>query len=242
MRTIPLLALVLLALLAGGCGSSGNDVAGTTALPPGPEIPAEPEAGKVLEEFVRAAGRQDSPAMWKLLSPFSQVQYGPTDGQFAVGAGKEFGATMGEFVRSGEWKLVVAARPSKDWAVAAISGYIVTKGKQSYGAYATPLRQIDGKWYLEPTGTVKFIPATPDPELLSKDLTPSIGSELTANEPILESALWVDDTTLVSELAADELFIAGDVVEPLEKGWHTAVSFANTQSSAGANAFTFQTG
>lgn len=146
---------------------------------------------------------------------------------------------MGKFVRNGEWKLVVAARPSKDWAVAAISDFIVTKGKQSYCAYALPLRQIDGKWYLEPTGTVKFTPATPDPELVSKDLTPSIGSELSANEPILESVMWVDDTTLVPH---DELFVSGDVVEPIEKGWHSAVTFADTQSSAGANAFTFRTG
>jgi len=242
MKTIPPLVVVLLALVVGGCGSSGNGAAGTQALPQGPKIPAEPEAGKVLEEFVRAAGRHDSPAMWKLLSPFSQAQYGPTDGQFAVGAGKEFGATMGEFVRHGEWKLVVAARPSKEWAVAAISGYIITKGKQSYGAYATPLRQIGGRWYLEPTGTVKFTPATPDTELVEQDSTPSIGSELTANEPILDAAMWVDDATLVPELAADELFIAGDVLVPLEKGWHTAVTFADTQSSAGANAFTFRTG
>ena len=241
MRAVPALVLVLVAIVAGGCGSSGEGKS-TQPVPQGPKIPAEPEAGKVLEEFVRAAGRQDAPAMWKLLSPFSQAQYGPTDGQFAVGAGKEFGGTMGEFERSGEWKLVVAARPSNDWAVAAISGYIVTKGKQSYGAYAAPLRQIGGKWYLEPTGTVKFTPATPDPALLSKDSTPSVGSELAANEPILEAAIWVDGTTLVPQLAADELFLSGDVVVPLEKGWHTVVTFGDTQSSSGANAFTFQTG
>lgn len=242
MRTVPVLALALLALVVGGCGSSGGDATSATPAPRGPTIPAEPEAGTVLEEFVRAAGRQDAPAMWKLLSPVSQAQYGPTDGQFVVGAGKEFGATMGEFERSGAWKLVVAARPSKDWAVAAITGYVVTKGKRSYGAYAAPLRRIAGKWYLEPTGTVKLTPATPDPDLLSNDSTPSIGSELAANEPILDAVIWVDDTTLVPTLAADELFISGDVVTPLEKGWHTVVTFADTQSSAGANAFTFQLG
>ena len=241
MRTISVLAVVLLALAAGGCGSSGNDADGTQAPSEGPKIPAEPDAGKVLEEFVRAAGRHDAPAMWKLLSPASQLQFGPTDGQFVVGAGKEFGATMGEFERSGEWKLVVAARPSKEWAVAAISGFIVTKGKKSYGAYATPLRQIAGKWYLEPTGTVKFTPATPDPALLSKDSTPSIGSEVVANEPILNAAIWVDDQTLVPQLSADELFIAGDVLVPIGPGWHTVVTFGDTQSSAGANAFSFQT-
>lgn len=241
MRKISVLAVLLLALVAGGCGSSGNDADGTQSPQQGPKIPAEPDAGKVLEEFVRAAGRHDSPAMWKLLSPATQLQFGPTDGQFVVGAGKEFGATMGEFERSGEWKLVVAARPSNDWAVAAISGFIVTKGKKSYGAYATPLRQIDGKWYLEPVGTVKFTPATPDPVLVTRDSTPSVGSEVVANEPILEAAIWVDGTTLVPELSADELFIAGDVRSPLEPGWHTVVTFGDTQSSAGANAFSFQT-
>lgn len=242
MRTAATLVLVLLALVAGGCGSSGGDAATTAPAPPGPKIPAEPEAGKVLEAFVRAAGRQDAPAMWKLLSPAAQAQYGPTDGQFVVDAGREFGATMGEFERSGEWKLVVAARPTANWAVAAISGYIVTKGKKSYGAYASPLRRIDGKWYLEPTGTVKLVPATPDPDLVSKDSTPSIGLELEASEPILEAAIWLDDTTLVPDLAADELFISADVVAPIEKGWHTVVTFGETQSSAGANAFTFRLG
>ena len=241
MRSLSLLILVLLAVVAGGCGSSSSDADGTTAPQQGPKIPAEPDAGKVLEEFVRAAGRNDAPAMWKLLSPASRLQFGPTDGQFVVGAGKEFGATMGEFERSGEWKLVVAARPSKDWAVAAISGFIVTKGKKSYGAYATPLRQIDGTWYLEPTGTVKFTPATPDPVLVTRDSTPSTGSEVVANEPILVAAIWVDGTTLVPALSADELFIAGDVHVPLEPGWHTVVTFGETQSSAGANAFSFQT-
>jgi hypothetical protein len=241
-RTVPALLLVLLALLVGGCGSSDAGPATTAAVPSGPKIPAEPEAGKVLEEFVRAAGRHDAQAMWKLLSPASQAQFGPTDGQFVVGAGKEFGATMGEFERSGEWKLVVAARPSAEWAVAAISGYIVTKGKKSYGAYASPLRQIGGKWYLEPTGSVKFTPATPDPDLLSKDSTPSIGSELAASEPILDAVIWVDELTLTPTLSADELFISGDVLAPIEKGWHTVVTFADTQSTAGANAFTFQTG
>lgn len=242
MRTVPVLMLALLALVVAGCGSSDASPTTTTAVAQGPKVPAEPAAGKVLEEFVRAAGRNDAQAMWKLLSPVSQAQFGPTDGQFVVGAGKKFGATMGEFERSGEWKLVVAARPSKGWAVAAISGYIVTKGKKSYGAYASPLRLIGGKWYLEPTGSVKFTPATPDPDLLSKDTTPSIGSELAASEPILDAVIWVDGKTLAPILAADELFISADVVTPIEKGWHTVVTFADTQSSAGANAFTFQVG
>jgi hypothetical protein len=228
-----------LALLAGGC--AGDDDAQTTTTSANvPPLRAEPEAGEQLEAFVDAAVRNDVPAMWDLLSERTRVLYGPTPEAFAANTGDELAKALRSFeTDGGQSDIVLSARATDDWAVAALSGYAMMAGEKQYGAYAVPLRREDGEWKIELGGTVTFNPLTPDVTIPTNP-TPEIASEVTPSEPILDLAAWVDDQPLEAEISPDGLLLTATVTQPLESGRHTGVSFAATESSAGANAFTFE--
>jgi hypothetical protein len=63
---------------------------------------------------------------------------------------------------------------------------------------------------------------------------------VSASEPVLDAVIWVDDTRIAAELAPDAILLTGEVTTPLEPGRHAVVTFADTQSGAGANAYSFE--
>lgn len=231
---------VAAALLGGGCVGDDDAAPVTTQPADVPRLRAEPDAGKQLRAFVDAAVRGDSAAMYDLLSQRTRVLYGPTEPEFTAATGRDLMKALRSLASDGgQSELVLAARATEEWAVAAISGYALMAGEKQYGAYAVPLRRENGEWKIELGGTVTFNPLTPDVTVPTNP-TPEIASEVTPSEPILELAAYVDSTPVEAAISPDGLLLTATVYTPLEPGRHTAVSFAATESSAGANAFTFE--
>lgn len=227
-------------LVAAGCAGDGSSSAETTTVStaPVPKTREEPAAGRALDQLVKAAGRRDFRTMFSLLSRRARTRFGPTEQAFARGSGKELATALGLFPRTGSYDVVLSVRATDLWAVAAISGFAVNQGDKQYGAYAVPLTRENGRLKIELGGTVSFGPLTPDTELPSGP-TPDVSTEISASEPILESRIWVDGSGLAPTLSPDELLLSAEVTNPLPSGRHTVVTFAATQSSAGANAFVF---
>lgn len=241
-------ALALLALCVAGCsedgGSSGStDTVATTVAPPKElDFPDDEEAAKTLEAFIKAAGKRDYTAMFDLVTLRTRTRYGETPAAFEQNAGRQLAIVLGSLARKGgAYQPVMAKRLSDTWSIAAIQGSVTTKNRTEYGAYAVPLQREDGKVRIELAGSATFNPVTPEPELKS-DGKPSIATEVTAAEPIIRSFVWVDDNPYRATLAPDEVLLTADVTTKLPKGRHTVVTYAETQSSSGANAYSFEVG
>lgn len=233
--------VLLLAAAVAGCG--GDDEAAPTTTtettPPPPDYPDDPGAREVLDRFVQAAGTQDISTMWSLLDAPTQARYGPTEAAFAAASGNDLALVLGGFARDGgTYEHVLAKRVTDEWSVAAITGSVSLEGTEEFGAYAVVVTDESGKDLISLAGTVTFNPVAPEPELVS-GATPSIATELSASEPVLRTVIWVDDTPATSELAPDAILLTGEPTVPLEPGRHTIVTYADTQSGAGANAFSF---
>lgn len=229
------------ALAAGGCGGgSDSSSPSETTAPPPHDHPDDPAARETLDRFVQAAGEKDLPAMWNMLDETSQQRYGPTEEQFAAGSGNDLAVVLGSFARpGGKYEHVLSKKITDRWSLAAITGYVTLEGSQEWGSYAAVVDHQGDEDKISLAGTVTFNPVTPEPELVAGD-TPSIATEISASEPVLTSLLWVDDTPIASELAPDAILLTGTVAKPLEPGRHTVVSYVDTQSGAGANAYSFE--
>jgi hypothetical protein len=243
-----LLALLLSLALAGcgndGGGGGGSTEGGTTTvkIPAGLDFPNDKEAAQVLDDFVQAAGRTDYDAMFGLISTRTKATYGETSAAFARRAGKDLAVVLGAMARQkGEYEHVMAKRLSGTWSIAAIKGNVTSGDETVHGAYAVPLRREKGKLKVELAGTTTFNPVTPEPELKSNG-TPDIATELSSGEPVLRYYVWVDETPYPAVLAPDEILLTSSVTSPLPKGRHVVVTYAETQSSAAANAYSFEVG
>jgi hypothetical protein len=241
-----LLALPL-ALLLAGCSNDGGggSTEGTTTvqeIPAELDFPDDDRAAEVLDAFVQAAGRKDYEAMFELLSPRTQAKYGPTPAAFARKAGNDLGVVLGAMSRqNGSYERVMAKRLSDIWSIAAIRGEVTARNETVHGAYAVPLRNENGELRIELAGTATFNPVTPEPELKSEG-TPDIATEVSASEPVLRGLIWVDGTPYPAALDPDEILLTAEVTTKLPNGRHIVVSFVDTESSAGANAYSFQVG
>jgi hypothetical protein len=227
----------------GGDGASGgNGTTSVEAVPKELDFPDDMDAAKVLDDFVQAAGRKDYDAMFDLISLRTRSRYGASPAAFERGAGNQLAIVLGALSREGgTYKPVMAKKLSDTFSVAAIQGSVTAKNRTEYGAYAVPLRREEGKLRIELAGTASFNPVTPEPELKS-DGKPSIATEVTAAEPIIRSFVWVDDHPYRATLAPDEVLLTADVRTQLPKGRHVVVTYAETQSGAGANAYSFEVG
>jgi hypothetical protein len=236
--------LATLLLAAAGCGGNGEAGSSLTTEPAAaPEdYPPDPAAERTLDRFIRAAGRNDAVATWRLLDTPSRQRYGPTARDWAAGTGKELNETLGALARpGGEYEPVLARRISDRWSVAAVRGVVSVLGEEQWGAYAAVVTREDGEERIALAGTVDVVPVLPEPELVSRS-TPDITAEITGAEPILTKALWVDTEPFEARLSADEVILASEVSTPLEPGRHTVVVYADTQSGAGTGAWTFESG
>ena len=241
MRKIAALALALVALAA-GCGGDDETSPTTTETPQAEQYPDDPKARETLDAFVHAAGQRDAAGMYELLTETSQAKFGPTLAHFRSGAGRDLSIVLGAMARDGGgYEHVLAQQVTPAWSVAAIQGHVTGNGEQQYGAYAVALRRLGDERRIELAAPVAFNPVTPEPELKSEP-TPDIATEVTADEPILRSVVWVDDHALVSNLGPEQIILSAEVTSPLDEGRHTVITYAETQDGAGANAYTFQVG
>lgn len=232
------IAMLVLAGCGGGGGESTPETAPTVTQPPARTYAQQPAAGELLTRFVDAAARGDTDALFALLTRRARQVYGPTAEAFAQAAGKQLTDAVGAFRREGSFKVVLSVQATPEWAVAVIAGYITHEGETAFGAYGLPARKEGGAWKLELGGSVGFNPISPD-EQLTTDSTPQIATELDANEPILESAIWIDRTPIEAIVSPDEMLLSGEATVPIPPGRHTAITFAATESSASVNAFSF---
>lgn len=242
-RVLPLMALLLAAaVVAAGCGGDGEET-GTAATdaPSVPTYPDDPEAGKTLEAFIQAAGRKDTTSMWNLLTVQSQERYGPL-ASWKTGPGRELQIVLGTFAGAkGSYELVLQQRVSARWSVATVAATVEVGGSTEYGAYSAVVTRERGEPRIDLATTVQFNPLSPEPEL-ETDSTPTIASEITSNEPVLEHVVWVDDRPYPSAIAPDALILAAEVTSPIEGGRHTVTTFGESQYGAGSNAYSFAVG
>jgi hypothetical protein len=246
-RLLPLALVVLLGLAGcsdgGDDGSASGDTTTTVATTPKElDFPDDSAAAAVLDDFVRAAGAKDYERMVELLSVRSRQRYGDTPQLFQQTAGNQLAIVLGAMARDGgNYEPVMAKRLSDIWSVAAIKGSVSANNRTEHGAYAVPLVREDGQPRIELAGSAQFNPITPEPELKS-DGKPSIATEITAGEPVIRSFVWVDDQPYRATLAPDEVLLTADVTTRLPAGRHVVVTYAETQSSSGANAYSFEVG
>ena len=249
MRTRLLLPLALVVLLGlAGCSDDGDDgsasgetTAGVTT-PKELDFPNDSEAAQTLDDFVQAAGKKDYERMVELLSARSRQRYGDTPQLFQQTAGNQLQVVLGALARpGGTYEPVMAKKLSDTWSVAAIKGSVTAQNRTEHGAYAVPLVRENGDLRIELAGSAQFNPVTPEPELKS-DGKPAIATEITSGEPVIRSFIWVDDQPYRATLAPDEVLLTADVTSPLPPGRHVVVTYAETQSSSGANAYSFEVG
>jgi hypothetical protein len=243
---LPLAVVVLLGLA--GCsddsdeGSAGETTTTVAPIPKELDFPNDAKAGEVLDDFVQAAGAKDYERMVELLSTRSRQRYGDTPELFQQTAGNQLAIVLGAMARDGgSYEPVMAKRLSDTWSVAAIKGSVSANNRTEHGAYAVPLVRENGAPRIELAGSAQFNPVTPEPELKS-DGKPSIATEITAGEPVIRSFVWVDDRPYRATLAPDEVLLTADVPTRLPPGRHVVVTYAETQSSSGANAYSFEVG
>jgi hypothetical protein len=240
-KKIAVLALTLVVLVA-GCGGDDGASGSPDQTPQAEQYPNDPKARETLDAFLQAAGRRDAAGMYELLTETSQARFGPTLAHFRSGAGRDLSVVLGAMARGGGgYEHVLAQQVTAAWSVAAIKGHVTGNGEQQYGAYAVAVRRLGDERRIELAGPISFNPVTPEPELTSEP-TPDIATEVTAEEPVLRSVVWVDDEALVSNLGPEQIILSAEVTRPLAEGRHTVVTYAETQDGAGANAFTFQVG
>jgi hypothetical protein len=117
---------------------------------------------------------------------------------------------------------------SADWAV------VVS------GGTARALHLSDGKWRSDASGVVKVAVLGPHG---TAPATPQVAAELSANAPLVESALWVDGTELLEKgggLTPKRGTIYGAPSAPLSAGRHVAVAYARTADHGTAVAWSFR--
>jgi hypothetical protein len=251
MRAV-MLALAV-ALLAAACsgGDDGEETqgqAGTTVTESQPSPPPAPDAGtsaaepgRILLAFVRAAGRGDADAMWRLLSEPTRASIGPTLQDFRAGAAQELEAGLGSLAPKA--KVILSRSLRDDWAVAAVAGdREVEGGEPEYYAYGAALLPENGALKLE-LGGVVITGYKPEPLAVVDDRRPTIAANVGAGGDLQDVRMWLDGKPFPAERGANDTpftaTLRGRPAKPLAAGRHEVVVFAATTETATATAWAF---
>jgi hypothetical protein len=238
------LVVCLLALLAVGCGGSGERAsavgdAATPARPPAAST-ADPRPGRVLLRFVRAAGRGDARTMWTLLSAPTQASLGPTYASFRRGAAFEFREGFGSVAPTA--RVILSRTLNGRWAVAAVSGPRVVEGEREHFAYGAALVRERGGLRLELGGLV-FAGHRPEPNTTVDAARPQLSVRASAGQNVADVHAWLDGRALATARGAEDppftATIRGVPARPLAPGLHEAVVFAAAGQTAAASAWSF---
>lgn len=240
---------VAVALLAAACsGGDGEEAEGSTVPPVTQREPtldggtAAAQPGRVLLAFVRAAGRGDADAMWRLLSEPTRASIGPTLEDFRDGAAEELAAAIGPLAPTA--KVILSRALGDEWAVAAVAGDVLEEGESEpeYNAYAAALLPAEGGLRLELGGVVisGYKPGHLD-EL--DDAQPKLGANVGAGGDLTDVRMWLDRKPFPAERGENDTpFTAtlhGQPAQPLGAGRHQVVVFAATNDTAAAAAWAF---
>ena len=108
------------------------------------------------------------------------------------------------------------------------------------GGSARALRLTSGGWRPDTSGRVKVSILGPHGIAAA---TPQVAAQLSAQAPLVESALWVDGTELLEKgggLTPNRGTIYGAPNAPLARGRHVAVAYGRTADHATAVAWSFR--
>jgi hypothetical protein len=248
----PLLLLLLLLAVAVGCSggdddddegspaaTSGSDT-GETAVEPAQFGKEDPQFGRLLLQFTKAAEAGDTLGMWNLLTSATQASIGPTLDNFRNGAAREFQEGVGTLAGSAK---VILSRQLGDFGTAAIAGEREAEGRREQYAYAVAFLQEEGRWRIE-LGGIVITGLRPEP-LAQADRQPQLAADVGAGAELNNVIMFLDSKPFPAERGGSSPFAAtlrGKPDEPLANGRHTVVVFADSGLTASAIAWTFQVG
>lgn len=109
------------------------------------------------------------------------------------------------------------------------------------GHTATAYRLVEGRWLPDRSGKVKIDILGPKPGSTAAAI-PQVAFQLSATAPLVDSALWVDGTELLTKgggLTPDKGTIYGAPAKSLAKGEHVAVAYGRTAGHGTAVAWAF---
>lgn len=100
---------------------------------------------------------------------------------------------------------------------------------------------VDSKWVVDRSHAVKIRILGPDPNELAPN-PPQVAITMRSKQPLVESALWVDDLHLFEKGGGSPTngTIYGAPANPLDPGTHIAVGYARTAFGGSVVAWTFR--
>lgn len=223
MRRLALL-VVLLPLVA-ACGGGGSK---KSAPPKSTPTVSDPGRAAMIELF-RAAVHDDKKALWNLLSKPSQRRLGSYDAFKAQTAGV-IEKALEPFDRHAVLPFVSQSLSQQFGVVAIRSGA---------KALAFPLRHEDGAWKVETPGPLTFQIIGPTPG--SSGSVSQIAVEVHSPGVVDDAVVWVDGKLVRPSLApaTGKATVFANLAQPLPRGVHIAVVFAEEGNDASAEAWTF---
>ena len=127
--------------------------------------------------------------------------------------------------------------PHKGKTLYSSNGWTVTLA----GDKATLWHYVGGKWVVDRSHAVKLGILGPDPDKTAPN-PPQVAITMHSKQPLVESALWVDDLHLFEKGGGSPTngTIYGAPANPLPPGKHVAVGYARTAFGGSVVAWTFQ--
>jgi hypothetical protein len=97
------------------------------------------------------------------------------------------------------------------------------------GSKATLYHYVGSKWVVDRSHAVKIAILGPDPNQIAPN-PPQVAISMHSKQPLVESALWVDDLHLFEKGGGSPTngTIYGAPANPLDPGTHLAVGYART--------------
>jgi hypothetical protein len=216
------LVLVLLVLPLAACGGSDEKSAPTAT------VPADP--GRVaVSALIAAAQKDDTKAMWDLLSKRSQQRLGGYEA-FRREEAPALKRALAPF--GGK-----APAPFVSQSVSDPFGIVAIRNGQN--ALAFPLRHEHGAWKIEAAGPLAFRILSPAPG--SKSAVTQVAAEVRSPGLVDDAVVWVDGRLVPPTLAPTKgkATVFAALGRPLSPGTHAAVVYAVQGDDAGAEAWTF---
>jgi hypothetical protein len=117
------------------------------------------------------------------------------------------------------------------------NGWMVTLD----GDKATLYQHVGDKWVVDNSHAVKIEVLGPEPNQVAPN-PPQVAIAMRSKQPLVESALWVDDLHLFEKGGGSPTngTIYGAPANPLEPGTHVAVGYARTASGGSVVAWKFR--
>jgi hypothetical protein len=127
--------------------------------------------------------------------------------------------------------------PHKGKTLYTSNGWTVTLD----GDKATLYQHVGDKWVVDNSHAVKIEVLGPEPNQVAPN-PPQVAIAMRSKQPLVESALWVDDLHLFEKGGGSPTngTIYGAPANPLEPGTHVAVGYARTASGGSVVAWKFR--